>query len=426
MKQNLLFNQASALGKRLAMVLTMLLTVGIGQAWAGEATLAFDETSKRTTYTTSQQVWTQNGITLINNKASSTSNVGDYSNPARFYKSSEIIVECSLGNITQIEFTCSSSSYATALGESISGSSTSESVVTVTLDGTSSTFTVSSLTAQVRISSLTVTYTAANADPRTVTFDAGSGTCDTQSQTESSAGEGVTLPEATITCGEWSFAGWAEAAIATETTTAPATLLNAGDNYIPTEDCTLYAVYKRTEEGEDSTSPAEVTKTYTFSDYTAGTQYADNEEHVLDEDVTIYTTDCHFTTQLRIYSSSTYDGYVISNQLPGRIVSMGFNAGNKVDNILVYGSTDGSTWTSVGSVAVTTTSYNDYIIDFGSNNYTYFKLDVEGSSQIRIAKMSITYESTSGGGSSSTTYYHSTPECSTETLVSVLPKIMNF
>ena len=36
MKQNLLFNQASALGKRLAMVLTMLLIVGIGQAWGAD------------------------------------------------------------------------------------------------------------------------------------------------------------------------------------------------------------------------------------------------------------------------------------------------------------------------------------------------------------------------------------------------------
>ena len=34
MKQNLLFNQATAISKRLAMVLTMLLIVGIGQAWA--------------------------------------------------------------------------------------------------------------------------------------------------------------------------------------------------------------------------------------------------------------------------------------------------------------------------------------------------------------------------------------------------------
>jgi transglutaminase/protease-like cytokinesis protein 3 len=33
MKRNLLFNQTTAIGKRLAMVLTMLLIVGIGQAW---------------------------------------------------------------------------------------------------------------------------------------------------------------------------------------------------------------------------------------------------------------------------------------------------------------------------------------------------------------------------------------------------------
>ena len=33
MKRNLFFNQATAIGKRLAMVLTMLLIVGIGSAW---------------------------------------------------------------------------------------------------------------------------------------------------------------------------------------------------------------------------------------------------------------------------------------------------------------------------------------------------------------------------------------------------------
>lgn len=36
MKQNLLFNQASALGKRLALVLTVLFTLGIGQVWAAD------------------------------------------------------------------------------------------------------------------------------------------------------------------------------------------------------------------------------------------------------------------------------------------------------------------------------------------------------------------------------------------------------
>ena len=38
MMTNLLFNQANALGKRLAMVLTMLLMLGIGQVWGETVT----------------------------------------------------------------------------------------------------------------------------------------------------------------------------------------------------------------------------------------------------------------------------------------------------------------------------------------------------------------------------------------------------
>ena len=130
------------------------------QAQNATATLSFADKAQRTTYTTSQQVWEQNGITLTNNKANSTSNVADYANPARFYKNSEIIVECSLGNITQIVFTCSSSTYASALETSISGSTVSGSNVTVALDGTSNSYTISSLTGgQVRMNEVTVTYT---------------------------------------------------------------------------------------------------------------------------------------------------------------------------------------------------------------------------------------------------------------------------
>ena len=141
----------------------------------------------------------------------------------------------------------------------------------------------------------------------------------------------------------------------------------------------------------------EVTKSVTFSDYTAGTQYAENEEHDLGDGLVIYTTQCHFTTQLRIYSSSTHDGYVVSDALPGTITKMTFNAGNKVDNIVIYGSNDGSAWTQVGVVAVTSTSYNDYDFNF-TGSYTRFKLDVEGANQIRIAKMSVTYTTSGEGG----------------------------
>lgn len=139
----------------------------------------------------------------------------------------------------------------------------------------------------------------------------------------------------------------------------------------------------------------EVTKSVTFSNYTAGTQYAENEKHDLGDGLVIYTTLCHFTTELRIYSSSTNNGYVVSDALPGTITKMTFNAGYKSDCLVVYGSNDGIEWTQVGEVSVTS-SYKDYSLTFPDNSgYTHFKLDVKGSNQIRLKTMSVTYN-TSG------------------------------
>ena len=139
----------------------------------------------------------------------------------------------------------------------------------------------------------------------------------------------------------------------------------------------------------------EVTKNVTFSNYAAGTQYAADEKHDLGDGLVIYTTECHFTTELRIYSSSSHNGYVVSDALPGTITKMTFNAGNKVDKLDIYGSNDGTIWNLVGQVSVTSTSYKDYSFNF-SGSYNRFKLDVNGANQIRIAKMSVTY--TTGGG----------------------------
>ena len=127
-----------------------------------DATLSFESTANRVTQTTSQQVWSQNGITLTNDKSSSTSNVGNYSNPARFYASSKITVTAA-GNITKIVFDCNSASYATALKNSIgtvSGATVtiSSDKVTVTFTTEVESFVIAKLSAQVRMDSITVTY----------------------------------------------------------------------------------------------------------------------------------------------------------------------------------------------------------------------------------------------------------------------------
>ena len=127
-----------------------------------DATLSFANKAQRTSYSTSKQVWEQNGITFTNDKSSSTSNVADYANPVRLYANSKVTVTA-LGKITKIVFDANSTSYATAMKNSIgtvSGATVtvSSDKVTVTFTDAVDSFVVAKLTAQVRMDSITVTY----------------------------------------------------------------------------------------------------------------------------------------------------------------------------------------------------------------------------------------------------------------------------
>ena len=102
----------------------------------------------------------QNGITFTNNKGTG-SNVGDYSDPVRLYKNSEVIVEKE--GMMKIVFNCNSGAYATSLYNSIlEGSGISKSVdskiVTVVFSSPVDSFTIDAISAALRIDSLTVTY----------------------------------------------------------------------------------------------------------------------------------------------------------------------------------------------------------------------------------------------------------------------------
>lgn len=142
---------------------------------------------------------------------------------------------------------------------------------------------------------------------------------------------------------------------------------------------------------EEKVEPTTFSKTYTFANYVAGKQYAENEVHELDEFVTVTVDNGHFTTQLRLYSSSSNNSTAII-KASNVIDKISFNAGNKVDTLNIYGSTDGVTFTAepIAQVQVTSTSYKDYEVDIDENGfYKYLKLDVEGTQQIRIASFTI-------------------------------------
>ena len=141
----------------------------------------------------------------------------------------------------------------------------------------------------------------------------------------------------------------------------------------------------------DPTVAAEkLTVTYTFADYEAGTQYAKDEAHVLDEYITVTTYDAHFTGELRLYSNANNDAYAIISS-KSVIHGMTFNAGYNADNLDVYGSVDGVTFEKITSLAVAK-AYSDVTYNIENSTYKYLKIDVAGTKQVRIKSMTLVYD----------------------------------
>lgn len=135
-----------------------------------------------------------------------------------------------------------------------------------------------------------------------------------------------------------------------------------------------------------------------FSDYTAGVQNAINEKHNLGDGLVIYTNNCWFTDQLRIYSNPTM-GYVVSEPLLGTLTNVTLNAAasdkNSTGKFEVYGSVDGSSWDLIKVVSFNSTSYANYRITFSKElNYKCFKIGIASTSygaNLRLKSMSVTF-----------------------------------
>lgn len=138
------------------------------------ATISFATKDQRTEYSTTTQVWENEGIKFTNNKGESTTNVGDYAGPGRFYKSSEIIINAP-GSIYVIEFDCNGieSKYVSPWKDII-GANLDNNVVTFTLDASSNQVSFTT-TAQVRANSVKVVYSGEAYVPPTLVSIAVSG-----------------------------------------------------------------------------------------------------------------------------------------------------------------------------------------------------------------------------------------------------------
>jgi len=130
---------------------------GVTELAPNGITISFRDKANRTVFTTSQQVWEQNGITVTNNKASASSNVADYGDPVRFYQGSDVII--AYPGMVKLEIDCSGldAKYVNSWMNVSGGTATKNNgIVTVVFKSPVDSVTYSRLPAQSRAYSITV------------------------------------------------------------------------------------------------------------------------------------------------------------------------------------------------------------------------------------------------------------------------------
>ena len=126
-----------------------------------DAELSFNTVENRTTLSTTLQIWEQNGIVLTNSKENSTNDIVDYANPARFYKSTKVKIESTVGKFNQIIVKTDGGEYSNALVTSINAAyddvaTSNSTTVTVTLNESVSSIEFVLTGGQVRVRTLTL------------------------------------------------------------------------------------------------------------------------------------------------------------------------------------------------------------------------------------------------------------------------------
>ena len=262
------------------------------------------------------------------------------------------------------------------------------------------------------------TITAQWAELYTVNFDAGSGNVTPLTLTEQTAGAGVTLPEPTLDCGEWTFAGWTEKSVATQTTTAPTTLFDAEDTYKPIEDCTLYAVYTKNETTQGggsgnyelvTSTPSDWSGTYLIvntDDKKAWKGSATNDNGAIDVTITNNAIPSNATTDNETFTIATMTGGYSIKGTSGKYIS-----GTSGDNVTNYNAVAQLNTISIDNNNNVTITSNTSVLRQNNSNASLFRY-YKSSSYSSQHPIQL-YRKSSGG---STTYYHSTPDCGPQKL----------
>lgn len=409
MKQNLLFNRASALGKRLAMVLTMLLTVGIGQTWGAEDSYSCTNTSGSTSPITGTSTSGCFTVKFEQNTASSWRSSTEQH--WRLYSGSKVTITPESGiTISQLVITTTSNDYATAGQNATWTNATataSSSTITVTpTDGNQSVTCVPS--AQTRWTKITITYESATPKQEyTLSYQAGESSGILQVEEGANLLDVLGELETPTSCDATSttFVGWTATKITEKTNTAP-TFITSTD-VMPSADFAVFAVFAENSGGTsfDGTTGGNF-KIYAI---VKGTKYYANgtgskiSSTTEESDATEYTF-AKTSTGFTIKTGTSYITYSSSTNLGTSTTAYNWDISEGTN----------------GSWRITSTESTSRGIIFRASTYNQFG----GYSVGNASAGSTEYFDVEIGSSPSFSNYITS--CSTETLVSVLPKITNF
>lgn len=250
-------------------------------------------------------------------------------------------------------------------GSSLSSTSANPTIVTMgTVDAT-----------------VTAHFTALSA--HTVTFNAGTGTCATTSQTESAGGAGVVLPSATAPTGcdpEYHFYGWATSLVG-ETSTPPAIVGAAGDTYHPAANTTLFAVYVAGGYQKVTSAPSDWSGTYLIV-YEDGSKAFNGSLATLDA----ANNNISVTIGANIIASNpTTDAYSFVIAKSGENYTIKSSSGNYIGRTSNSNGLDAST----GTAYTNTISYNAGNVDIVSSGGAYLRFNNgDGQKRFRFFKSS--------------------------------------
>ena len=246
----------------------------------------------------------------------------------------------------------------------------------------------------------------------TVSFNPGSGTCDS-SELSGDSETGITLPTATpcayASTSGWSFVGWSESTVS-ETTVRPT--IHTG-NYKPTKDITLHAVYAKTGAGQGGAGEFILSLEYGSTTYYVG-QTFDNSKLSAETDqanAARFTIEDNYLHYEGGYISHVAEGSANMTKQADKQNAKEWTIDENGNNITFTSTADDTRGLGF--------NYND-----GSPRFAAYKLNEKDGETIKYPS-TFTKTSVSGGNVQVTTY-NSNPSCEAPVNPTWQPATINF